>query len=250
MRSIWKRCLSPKEQFGNPETVDDDAFVAARIPMTTLTPARDLPLQLLKERDYSIILGRSCISHRVPHLARSWEQAQDAIRALVSACTELDRDGVVLYVASEISKAPFGFQKYEQVTGDRLPELLDNGFPPSNFDFVGVLEAAIDDYFERKALGTAQPNGEIFLVVLDGEPVDRKHLSQLVIATTKRMDHKDELAIGLIQIGDDSMAEGLFNVLDDDLQDTGAVYDMVHTQKIETLNLENLSAFLWDVLTD
>ncbi len=213
-------------------------------------PSKSLPRDLLKNRDYTLILGRTCVSHQVPHLAESWLQAQDAIQALIATCTELDADGITLYLASEQASATSGFQKYEQVVDGRLPQLLSDSYPPSSFDFVQVLDEAIADYFHRKAAGKTQANGEIFLVILDGEPTSRKRLAKLVVETTARMAHKNELAIGLVQIGDDSMAQGLFQYLDDELYTAGATHDMVHTQKITTLNLEKLSVFLWDVLTD
>ncbi|NJN31362.1 MAG: hypothetical protein HC824_13755 [Synechococcales cyanobacterium RM1_1_8] len=215
-----------------------------------LTASQNFPIELLKDRDYTIILSRSCVSYRVPGLAQCWAEAQEAIQALIQTCSSLDDDGLVLYVASEVAQAGFGFQKYEYVKGDRHPSPLQDSYPPASLDCVGLLGEAIQRYFERRAAGQSKPNGELFLVILDGEPIERQQLTKLVLETAQRLEHPHELAIGLVQIGDDSMAEGLFRVLDEGLEKIGAVHDIVHTQKIETLNSEHLGAFLWDVLND
>ncbi len=219
---------------------------------------RPFPVRLLQNQDYTLILGRSCVSHHVPQLPEQWQAAQSTIQTLGETCANLDRDGVKLYVASvsgadnrpEPQTEACQLLTYDQVSRETLTQLLKQSCPPTSLDYVSVLEIALQDYFQRKASGQSQPNGELFLVILDGEPSDRQGLINLIVQTTQRMDNPQELAIGLVQIGEDAIAQGFFQALDDDLHIAGATYDIVHTQNITTIDTENPLDFLWDVLTD
>ncbi len=206
------------------------------------------PLSSLQAKDYTLILSHALVAYPVPHLSDEWQQAQKTIQILSQSCICLDLDGITVYLAGH--NPATGWKTHRNISSEHLVDLIAQTSVPASLDFVSALETALKDYFERKAAGKTQVNGEMFLVVVDGEPCDRERLIHLIVETTHRLGHPLELAIGLVQVGDDSVSQGFFQALDDDLYLAGAAYDIVHTQKVASLDLSDPFAFLWTVLTD
>jgi len=114
----------------------------------------------------------------------------------------------------------------------------------------GVLQDALNNYFQRKAAAKTQPNGETILVITDGEPDDRKAVMRVIIDASRKMDRDEELAISLIQVGNDPQARRFLKILDDDLQSAGAKFDIVDTLTIDEMENMSLSEVLLMAITD
>lgn len=207
---------------------------------------------LLQDRDYTVIFAKTAIESEVPPpgYERRWSDAQTSILSLLRACEEFDPDGITLYVACESTDSDCEFRWYEHVTSDHLPEFLSTNIPPQVINLKRVLQSALDDYFARKDQGRTKTNGEIILVILDGEPHDRMAIAKVIVEATHRMDKNEELGIGLVQIGDDPVARGFFNLLDDHLKGAGAKFDIVTTEILDTIPPDALTRFLTDTLLD
>jgi hypothetical protein len=180
----------------------------------------------------------------------AWKQAQAATQALINQCERLDPDGVTLYVSCQDEAAIDCFRKYEQVTSDKLTSLVDINYPPYGLTLQGVLTEALQDYLHRKAAGKTKPNGETIVVLLDGEPKDRLAIAKTIIRVTQQLEHSTELAIGLVQVGDDPIATGFFQSLDDDLQSHGAAFDIVDTVKTADIAEQGLTQTLLNMIND
>ncbi len=75
-------------------------------------------------------------------------------------------------------------------------------------------------------------------------------IAKLLIRTTEKLDQDHELGIGFLQLGDDFIARGFLNALDENLKLAGAKFDIVHTQVFEQVKPDSLTGFLLDVLND
>jgi hypothetical protein len=206
---------------------------------------------LLKERDYTIIVAKTAVElyKAPPGYKNRWENAYNSIMKLVQACEELDTDGINVYVSCGDNTGK-GFQQYKNVTSDKVGQVMAAHYPPEKLELFGVLQTALDDYFARKASGEAKPNGEIIIVLIDGEPSDRRAISKLIIRTTEKIASASELSIGFVQIGDDLIARGFLKSLDDDLTSAGAKFDIVDTKVLEDVEAYSLTEFLLNVIND
>jgi hypothetical protein len=168
--------------------------------------------------------------------------------ALVKKCEELDPDGITLYISSR-QEASDSFKQSRKVTPDKLESLFEANYPPDSLNLLDGLQAALDDYFAQKAVGQTKANGEIIIVLIDGEPHDRMAIARAIVHATQKMDRDQELGIGFAQIGDDLIARGFLTALDEDLlTNAGAKFDIVNTRVLETIGERCLTEFLLDIV--
>jgi hypothetical protein len=104
-----------------------------------------------------------------------------------------------------------------------------------------VLKDLFQNYFQRRESGETKPNGEIILVVTDGQPDNRESVIREIVEATQRIDRDEELGISFIQIGNDPDAAAFLKALDGELQDLGAKFDIVDTITIQEIEEEALS---------
>jgi hypothetical protein len=215
--------------------------------MTIASPPTDVPL---KDRDYTLIIAKTATEQpiRPPGFAERWEKAHAAVLSLALLCETLDPDGITLYVSCRDQDENCIFRYYDHVTSTNLIEIIEENYPPHQLHLDTVLQTALDRYFERKASGKTKTNGEMILVLLDGEPSDRLSITKTIIEATHKMERDEELAIGLVQVGEDYMARGFFQALDENLQSAGAKFDIVYSQVLDAIEPDCLTAFLLHVI--
>jgi uncharacterized protein with von Willebrand factor type A (vWA) domain len=201
---------------------------------------------MLQNRDYTLIIDKSgSMATTDQKGGRSrWATAQESTFALASKCEQFDPDGITLYVFSG------RFKRYENVTSSKVAQIFQENDPSGSTDLAGVLQHALDNYFQRKASGQTQPNGETILVVTDGEPDDRKAVMKVIIEASRRMDRDEELAISFVQVGTDTQATRFLKVLDDELQSAGAKFDICDTVTIDDMEDMSLSEVLLNAIND
>lgn len=177
---------------------------------------------VLQNRDYTLIVDKSG-SMGTPdvHGKSRWDAAREGTEALARKIQQFDPDGITLYTFSS------GFNRYQNVTGEKVAQVWTENEPNGGTNLHTVLADALADYFKRKAAGQTKENGEMIVVVTDGEPNDRAAVAREIIAATQKMDRDEELAIGFIQIGKDSGATAYLKTLDDELVPKGAKFDIV-----------------------
>ncbi|NJR64967.1 MAG: hypothetical protein HC772_06055 [Leptolyngbyaceae cyanobacterium CRU_2_3] len=207
---------------------------------------------LLQNRDYTVIIAKTAVDQgaKPPGFAERWIAAQSTILKLVQACESFDPDGVTLYLACQSPQEDCIFKKYEHVKSLELTHLIESNFPPEKVYLLEVLKTALDDYFFRKTSGVTKPNGEIILVLIDGEPSDRMAVAKAIRAATHRLDTDEELGIGFVQIGEDMIAQGYLTALDNYLKEAGAKFDIVDTKLLDAIQPDTLTEFLMGVLED
>lgn len=201
---------------------------------------------MLENRDYTLIIDKSG-SMATPDQKGGrtrWQSAQESTLALASKCEQFDPDGITVYLFSG------RFKRYENVNAAKVTQIFQENDPSGSTDLASVLKDAIENYFVRKSAGQTKPNGEIILVVTDGEPDDRKAVMKVIIEASRRMDTDEELSISLIQVGTDTQATRFLKVLDDDLQTAGAKFDICDTVTMEDMEDMSLSEVLLNAITD
>jgi hypothetical protein len=220
--------------------------------MSSTSTAMTRSTDLLQNRDYTVILARTSPDLPEPPAGCRdyWEPAQEAVLKLAHQCEALDPDGITLYVSCAEGETGSCFHRYDGVTSANLVELIQANYPPRQVNLQTVLQSALDDYFDRKAAGSTKSNGEIMLVVLDGEPSDRLAVAKAIVHATQKIEWDEELGIGFVQIGQDMIARGFFEALDNHLQNTGAKFDIVHTKVLADIQPDSLTSFLLDVVQD
>ena len=201
---------------------------------------------MLENRDYTLIIDKSgSMSTKDQFGGKSrWSAMEESTLAIASKCEELDPDGLTVYVFSG------KFKRYDNVTASKVSDIFRENEPSGRTDLAGVLLDATNDYFRRKAAKQTKLNGETIVVVTDGEPDDRKAVMRVIIEASRRMDKYEELAITFIQVGTDQQATKFLKVLDDELQDAGAKFDIVDTVTIDDMEDMTLTEVLLNAIVD
>ena len=200
----------------------------------------------MSDRDYTLILDKSG-SMSTPDQAggRSrWDIAQESTLALARKCEQFDPDGLTVYVFSG------RFKRYDDVTSAKVAQIFLENDPAGTTNLAGVLQNALDNYFQRKTAGKTKPNGETILVITDGEPDDRKAVFEVIINATRQMERDEELAISMIQVGSDAQASKFLKALDDQLQSVGAQFDICDTITLDDMEDMSLADILMNAITD
>ena len=201
---------------------------------------------IISNRDYTLIIDKSSSMsvNDQPQGKTRWEAAQESALALAKECEQNDPDGITVYLFS----GPF--RRYDNVTSDKVSKIYQENEPMGGTDLASVLFDATDNYFKRKAEGTAKTNGETFLVITDGEPDDCKAVMRVIIDASQKIDRDEEMGISLIQVGKDRKATAFLKALDDRLEAAGAKFDIVDTVTIDDMQGMTLSEVLLNALID
>jgi len=201
---------------------------------------------MMSDRDYTLIIDKSgsmSTPDQVGGRSR-WEIAQESTLALARKAEQFDPDGITIYVFSG------RFKRYDDVTSAKVAQIFLENDPAGTTNLAGVLQDALNNYFQRKAAGKTKPNGETILVITDGEPDDRKAVFEVIIHATRQMERDEELAISIIQVGSDAQATKFLKALDDQLQSVGAKFDICDTVTLDDLEEMSLVDVLTNAITD
>lgn len=201
---------------------------------------------MMSDRDYTLIIDKSgsmSTPDQVGGRSR-WEIAQESTLALARKAEQFDPDGITVYLFSG------RFKRYDDVTSAKVAQIFLENDPSGTTNLAGVLQDALNNYFQRKAAGKAKPNGETILVITDGEPDDRKAVFEVIIHATRQMERDEELGISIIQVGSDAQATKFLKALDDQLQSVGAKFDICDTVTLDDLEDMSLVDVLTNAITD
>ncbi|MEH2025439.1 vWA domain-containing protein [Nostoc sp.] len=201
---------------------------------------------MMSDRDYTLIIDKSgsmSTPDQVGGRSR-WEIAQESTLALARKAEQFDPDGITVYVFSG------RFKRYDDVNSAKVAQIFLENDPAGTTNLAGVLQDALNNYFQRKAAGKTKPNGETILVITDGEPDDRKAVFEVIIHATRQMERDEELAISIIQVGSDAQATKFLKALDDQLQSVGAKFDICDTVTLDDLEEMSLADVLSNAITD
>lgn len=205
----------------------------------------------LKDRDYTLMIGRSRASRDRQHpWYEEWIEAQTSLIDLVKECQKFDQDGLNIYDVSG------GMVKFEKANVKKVAEILQDNHKESatGSELISLFEPlkdALNDYLNRKLQGKTKPRGEIIIAILDHhETASIDAIATLIIKATKSLDQDEELGISFIQIGDDEETRQFFTSLDDDLHRMGAQFDIVDTKYWHEIKRKSILQFLTEAITN
>lgn len=200
----------------------------------------------LAGRDYTLIVDKSgsMATKDMPGGKTRWEAAKESTFALASKCESFDPDGITVYTFSS------AWKKYENTTAAKVDDIWKENEPMGGTELHTVLKDAFDGFFSRKKAGTSKENGEIILVVTDGEPSSQKDVARVIVDASKKLDRDEELAVSFLQIGKDEGASRFLKSLDDDLTGQGAKFDIVDTVTFEEAENMTMTELLLKAAND
>ncbi|APR78250.1 Hypothetical protein A7982_03597 [Minicystis rosea] len=201
---------------------------------------------MIHDRDYTLIIDKSgsmSITDQPGGRSR-WAAAEESALALATKCRSLDPDGITLYLFASRAR------RFDNVGPERVAQAFRENEPAGGTDLAGVLKQAFASFFDRKAARQLKPNGETIVVVTDGEPDDPKAVMRTIVDATRRMDRDEELAVLLVQVGDDPRATRFLKMLDDDLHRAGAKFDICDTILMSELEDVPLAEVLLNAVID
>jgi hypothetical protein len=191
----------------------------------------------LANRDYVLVIDKSgsMATEDVNGKSR-WEAAKESTIAIARKISKYDPDGITVYTFNS------GFKKFENVTPEKVEEIFSKEEPMGGTSLGPVLGDVFADYSKRKKAGNTKANGEMLLVVTDGEASDDKVAAKAIVSFGNGLENADEeYGISFVQIGKDAAASKFLKKLDDDLTSQGAKYDIVDTktfEEVESIGLE------------
>lgn len=200
----------------------------------------------MKNRDYTIIIDRSGSMSKAdqPGGMTRWDAVQESILALARKCEQFDPDGLTVYLFSS------RFKRFDNVTSEKVEDIFLENEPMGRTNLAIVLQDAVRNFLDRKRAGQNDKEGETILVIMDGEPDDKRAVVEIIVDTTKQLDRDEELALSFIQIGNDSGARQFFKALDDQLQDIGAKFDICDTLTLDEMEDMSLVEVLTNAIED
>lgn len=200
----------------------------------------------LENRDYTIVIDKSgsMTTKDCPGNKSRWFAMQESVMAIAGKCEEIDPDGITIYTFAS------SFRRYDNCTSTKVLDIFKENEPNGGTNLALVLKDVSDNYFARKAAGKAQLNGEIVLVVTDGEPSDKQDVVKTIMDIASQLDHAQEFGISFIQIGSDLSATKYLKILDDDLEKAGSKYDIVDTITAEAMENSTITEVLMGAIFD
>ncbi len=204
-------------------------------------------LEKLKNRDCVLLVDMSgSMDDRDTATGQSrWDYAKETALSLAKKLNEYDPDGITII--------PFArdFSKHENVTPEKVNDVFKGKNPGGGTMLAPPLRAVFNDYLARKKADKTKANGEICLVITDGQPQDGAEVKKAIIAFGNQLDNADEeYGISFVQVGHDSEATAYLKGLDDDLTKQGAKHDIVDTKTIDEVEKLGLAETLIAALTD
>lgn len=201
----------------------------------------------LANRDYVLVLDKSGSMQEkdCPGNMSRWDAARESTLAIASKVQEYDPDGITV--------VPFAstFKVYENTTANVVSQIFQENSPMGGTVMAPVLQNIFASYLARKKAGTTKANGEILLVVTDGQPQDESEVAKAIVAFGNSLDNADEeYGISFIQVGKDAQATAFLKKLDDDLVKQGAKHDIVDTKTMTEIEQIGLTEALVAALND
>lgn len=200
----------------------------------------------LQDRDYTVIIDRSgsMANNDMPGGKTRWSVARESTFAVAAKCAEFDPDGITVYLFNNRPK------RFDNTTAQKVMQLFEEYEPAGGTNLAGVLEDALGSYFQRRAAGQAKPQGEIFVVVTDGEPDDQRAVMKTIIEATRGLSRADEVGITFLQVGNDAGATRFLKALDDELTRAGAQFNIVDTITLDDMEDLSIAEVLMSAIED
>jgi Mg-chelatase subunit ChlD len=202
------------------------------------------PVQL-NDRDFILIIdssGSMATNDQKGGQSR-WNSAAETTVALAAKAMRYDPDGLTLYTFSQRSK------RFDNIgSAARISQVFEEVEPNGSTNLDGVLSEVFKDYLARKKKGETKPNGEIMVVITDGQPDDPQAAKKCIEGFTQNLEKDSDYGILFVQVGNDQGARAFLKQLDDGLK--GAKFDIVDTLSMDEIGDRTISEALAGAIAD
>lgn len=205
--------------------------------------AQDVSVKDLSKYDIILCLDRSGSMnspYKAGQTATRWQVAKESVLGLAMECMKHDSNGIDIIMFNESLKT------YNNVTDDHtiIDRIFNETQPQGGTDTALVIETVCNNYLQNPAKPI------IILCLTDGEPTDKKALTDAIIKASNAIKSDNEIGISFIQVGDDAEATAYLKSLDDDLTSQGAKFDIVDTITLKDMGSTPLVEVLLGALND
>lgn len=201
----------------------------------------------LANRDGVLLVDRSGSMSESDTLSGQtrWKEAAETAVAFARELGKHDEDGIDLHTFNH------AMTSYPSTTAEKVKAVFEEKGPNGSTMLAQPLKTIFANYLAKKAKGEAKANGELLVVITDGQPGDENDVAKAIVDFTHKLDNgDDEYGILFLQIGKDAQASKFLKKLDDDLQSMGAKFDIVDTKTMEELDGISMEAALMAALDD
>jgi uncharacterized protein YegL len=202
-------------------------------------------MDVLSNRDYTILIDKSGSMQETDTVSGQtrFKYAEESTIALARKLESFDPDGLTLM--------PFSgsFKVYDNVTAANVAGVFKENEPMGGTMLAAPLKEVFKRFGEAKKNGTLKSNGQICIVVTDGEPSDQAEVASTIVDFTKTLENGDgEFGLLFLQVGKDATATRWLKMLDDNLK--GAKFDIVDVKTFDELEQIGITEALIASLND
>lgn len=200
----------------------------------------------IEDADYAFVIDKSgsMMMTDMRGGQTRWNAVAESVYAIAAHVFRLDPDGLDIWVFSGHHKL------YPNVRPEKVHQVFQENLPYGPTNLTDVLQAAVDRYFAKRDAGQVKKNGEVLIVVTDGQPDDKNGVTRVITNTVSKLRPEDNLAIQFVQVGKDRDASQFLRYLDTQLVVNHQAWrDIVGTIKVEEIEKHGLQQVLLDVIT-
>lgn len=200
----------------------------------------------MANKDYTLIIDQSgsMATNDMPGGLTRWKAVAETTFGIASKIVQFDPDGIEVHLFNN------RVTSFQNVTPAKVAELFSENDPCGGTYLAPVLEKAMNAFFTRRDADKAKENGEIIIIVTDGEPSDKAEVAEKIINATHRLQPQDKLSVIFVQVGSAPDAKQYLNALDNDLKGYGALRDIVSVVTADKVGEKGLNRFLMDAIQE
>ena len=161
-----------------------------------------------------------------------WDQTRSALEAIVPICTAHDADGIEIYFLNKKDSSKFLNVTSLDAVNDIFHQVSPGGLTPTGKRLDDILSPYLKT-LESAGVTQPKPKPLNIIVITDGCPTDGKNLESAIVNAATRLDALQapgwQIGIQFFQVGGDQNAAQSLVILDDKLQETYKIRDMVDT---------------------
>lgn len=153
------------------------------------------------------------------------------------------------HVASQLQRIPgnnlklvlfdSGLNEFNNVSIDSIANIFNQYRPGGGTNATKALKTVVNEYFSRKKqFSGVKPLSIVFIT--DGAPSSPTSLKDLIVETSLKLNHPNEIALSFLQIGNDEDGDRLLPELDFNMVNQGARFDFVTSRNFASVSRTGL----------
>jgi len=198
----------------------------------------------LHARDYTLIIDKSTSMDSSDALngPTRWKVAAELAEGVARKICQLDPDGIDIWLFSSTYKF------FPNQSAEKVKEIFKGEQPFGTTALAEVLQKALDNFFAKRDSGRLKLNGELIIVVTDGDADNKWEVKRVLVNGSNRLRPNDKLTVAFFPMGNDPALAKFMNELDTDLVREGASRDYVEVMKMSDIEQQGIQQVLMNTL--